>query len=161
MWPSVYKMDNTINYPRLVSLQGWTFPLEDTVFNGTEVLVNLLRNNPSMVTSELLAAFSHYCNAFVYDNYSHQSSDYAGWNYTLPNGVEVDPDDADTSDNAENAVKGYSTSGSGGGCGSSAAASAGVAGGPDRMAGFVSLLITMLLPLTFIMARRSFRRRRA
>jgi len=89
---STYVMDTTINYPRLLSLQAWTFPLEDLVFNGAERYLSVLRANPSLITRERLAEFSGYCCKFVYENYctniermsNSQSSSFTVWSYELP-----------------------------------------------------------------------------
>ncbi len=83
-----YKMDNTIDYPRLLSLQAWTLPLEDQVFNHTDEFLKLLRSDTSLVSRDELAKFSNYVCSYVYNNYSNQSASYAAWSYTLPdNGV--------------------------------------------------------------------------
>ncbi len=176
-------MDNTINYPRLVSLQAWTFPLEDIVIRNTNLLMAVLRDNPELVTRELLAEFSEYCNSFVYKNYSNQSASYIAWNYELPEAVDDAVDDEDIpgdyndpgnedpyyGDDDYDGEGDYSDPGSlvktnpsagGGGCGMTAFASRGHSGPADMMAGFVSLIITMLFPLGLIMMRRTYRKRR-
>lgn len=175
-------MDNTINYPRLLSLQQWTLPLEDIVIRNTNLFTAVLRENPTLVTRELLAGYSDYCNAFVYRNYSNQSASFIAWNYELPEAVQdelpdgelpdgyEDPDNEDPyyGDDDYTGEPDYDDPGSivssnpssGGGCGMSAFASRGPAGSADRIAGFVSLLITMLFPLGLIMIRRLYRKRR-
>jgi hypothetical protein len=170
IWPTTYKMDNTINYPGLLRLQEWTFPLEDIIFNATSVFISKLEQDSSLVASGTLADFSDYCNAFVYSNYRNQSYKYVNWSYTIPSsgsgsgsggsepGTVIDPGDADTSTNAEKALGG--SSGSGGGCGSSATASTGVRDASTDMPGFISLMITMLFPLFLILMHRTRRKRR-
>ncbi|NLV67179.1 MAG: hypothetical protein GXY14_05830 [Spirochaetes bacterium] len=182
-YPTSIYMDNTINYPRLVSLQAWTFPLEDIVIRNTNLLMAVLRDNPELVTRELLAEFSEYCNSFVYKNYSNQSASYIAWNYELPEAVDDAVDDEDIpgdyndpgnedpyyGDDDYDGEGDYSDPGSlvktnpsagGGGCGMTAFASRGHSGPADMMAGFVSLIITMLFPLGLIMMRRTYRKRR-
>ena len=78
------KMDTTIDYAKLTSLQTWTFPLEDSVFNGADSCLSIYRANPSLITREKLAEFSNYCCSFVYSNYTNRSSSYTAWSYELP-----------------------------------------------------------------------------
>lgn len=81
-------MDATINYPRLVALQNWTFPLEDIVFAGAKAYLAQLKTDSTLVTRTGLADFSNYCCQFVYKNYSNQSASYMAWNYQLPQSVD-------------------------------------------------------------------------
>lgn len=98
-----YKQDNTVNYPRLLSLQAWTLPLEDQVFNHTEEFLNLLRSDTSLISREELAKFSNYVCGFVYNNYSNQSASYAAWSYKLPdNGIAPTVISVDPSNGAVN-----------------------------------------------------------
>ena len=188
-WHLLYDyMDNTINYPRLVSLQQWTLPLEDIVIRNTNLLMAGIRSNITNITDdqlrELLAGYSDYCNAFVYKNYSQQSAgDLVSWNYTLPEFVQEelpdgelpdgynDPDSEDPyyGDDDYTGEADYDDPGSiissnpsagAGGCGFSASASAGRISPEDRLTGFISLIITMLFPLGMIIIRRVYRRRR-
>ncbi|HPS59021.1 MAG TPA: hypothetical protein PK514_13025 [Spirochaetota bacterium] len=175
-------MDNTINYPRLVSLQEWTLPLEDIVIRNTNLLMAVLRDNPELVTRELLAGFSDYCNSFVYKNYSSQSASFLAWDYVLPEAVDDAVDDEEIpgdyndpgnedpyyGDDDYEGEGDYSDPGSlvknnpssGGGCGMSAFASSGRINQADRLSGFISLMITMLFPLCMILMHRVYRRRR-
>jgi len=95
--PYGLQMDTCIDYPRLLTLQAWTLPLEDQVFNHTEEFINLLTVNPELISSDELAKFSDYVCGYVYKNYSNQSVSYFSWNYILPdNGlapavISVDP----------------------------------------------------------------------
>ena len=77
-------MDTKLTIPPLLSLQGWTLPLEDNVFDRTDEFLTLLRANQSLISDEELAGFSDYCNEYVYRNYSHQSDAYEPWGRALP-----------------------------------------------------------------------------
>lgn len=79
-----YYMDNTINYPRLLAVQAWSQPLEDYINDRAADFVEYITQNPAAMTAENLAEFSHYCNYYVFENYSHQSSSYQLWDYELP-----------------------------------------------------------------------------
>ncbi len=79
-----YKMDTTFTYPRLMTLQNWTLPLEDHVYDRIEEYVSLLRANPALITSQRLAELSDYACRFVYANYSNQSSAHMLWGLAIP-----------------------------------------------------------------------------
>lgn len=182
------KMDNTIDYPRLLALQEWTFPLEDIVFRNAYLLISGLRADLAELTDAelraLLKDFSEYCNAFVYKNYSQQSSgNKSPWSFTLPDFIleqlpdgELpdgynDPDNEDPypGDDDYDGEGDYSDPGTlvkknpssaSGGCGMSVFASGSRINSADRMSGFVSLMVTMLFPLCLIMMHRACRKRR-
>ena len=84
-------MDQTIDYPALLKVQEWSLPLEDAVFDRTEEFISVLEHNPDLVTPELMAEFSDYCNKYVYENYSNQSDNYFIWGYEMPEGDTVAP----------------------------------------------------------------------
>ncbi|HOO72836.1 MAG TPA: Ig-like domain-containing protein [Spirochaetota bacterium] len=83
-WFIYYKMDTTINYPRLLSLQNWTFPLEDNVYDRVDEYLSVLRANPSLIDREGLGELSDYSNKYVYVNYSNQSDSYMLWDLEIP-----------------------------------------------------------------------------
>lgn len=73
------KQDYTIDYSKLLEVQRWTFPLEDYIIQKTELFLDELRQDNSMLSADELADFSHIAAEFAYENYIHQSSEYYEW----------------------------------------------------------------------------------
>ncbi len=98
-------MDTTINYPKLLNVQAWAFPLEDYVLNGADRYLSVLLANPSLITRESLAEFSYYNCKYVYENYCSNlarqadslPASFTTWSHELPDDglnptvVSVDP----------------------------------------------------------------------
>ena len=77
-------MDRTVNYLGLYLIQEWTLPLEDRIFQESDNFLQELRNEPQRITRENLDKFSKYCAEHVYENYTHNSTQYREWDFEQP-----------------------------------------------------------------------------
>lgn len=76
--------DKTVDMPLLLGIQSWALPLEDILYDRTELFINALRQDPSRITESNLKKYSDYCAEFLYLNYSNQSFSYKSWDYVYP-----------------------------------------------------------------------------
>ncbi|MDY6933081.1 MAG: Ig-like domain-containing protein [Spirochaetota bacterium] len=76
--------DFRINKIELAVVQEWTFPLDDFIVDKTEEFMNNLRDIESRITENNLLDFSDFCAEYAYENYTHASSDYYAWSYSMP-----------------------------------------------------------------------------
>jgi len=73
--------DNYINKVELAKVQQWTFPIEDTIIDNTELFLIVLEGNPGGITAANLKEFGDYCAEYAYANYRAGSADAYPWQY--------------------------------------------------------------------------------
>ncbi len=74
----------SMNYEKLLGIQAWIVPLENTLIEKTEEYLDKAFQNELLMTSENLLDFSLYCSEFAYKNYIHESDSYMAWDYKIP-----------------------------------------------------------------------------
>lgn len=71
--------DNYINKVELAKVQQWTFPIEDTIMDNTQLFLSLLQANPSLITAANLKDFADSCADYAYENFRSGSADAYPW----------------------------------------------------------------------------------
>jgi hypothetical protein len=78
-------IDKTVDYAKILEIQNWVFPTEDTIVVKTEEFLNFLRENSKKIDQDLLYNFSDYALNFAYDDYkmldNESSIHYNEWNF--------------------------------------------------------------------------------